>query len=475
MYIDDLTLHIPLYLLEAYILLESKLLSLAKELDRIHGPNFSIAEIPFPDFVTTSMGVQRYFTCKARAAVHSIATTIHQNRSRSAVQLEIVAFERVVRQSVADLHSEGAFASPDSDEATSMVDTLKTRIETSLGERGHEYTHHIPAWTQGIEKEVSFSLGPVQFSSRDAWIDQVDFSPLAKDTCGNDPKANRKWKESLRGALEKSADDAHLPQLANLIYNVVRTCPAILTVTVTGYEKAFSGKLARIVCKAALDATSLCFQNADQFRQQALHDERLPPVSTSGIIETNGFLHLPDYKLLRFPTQRAEVVQNTWANLVQFQAPIGAILGALVNPSSHNHPQLASRWATALDWLGEGCRESSDLVALAKLGTSLDVLSSGGKFKGILEMVSHLTGLDKDEQVIPSETPMTLAQVIRNIYDHGRSQILHGNHHDRLKPFQKERLHATQIGISVLLEAALRLSAYDGNDEDKAFRSMSSE
>lgn len=69
--------------------------------------------------------------------------------------------------------------------------------------------------------------------------------------------------------------------------------------------------------------------------------------------------------------------------------------------------------------------------------------------------------------------PMTLAKVIKGIYDQGRSRILHGNHHDRLKPFVKERAQAEQIANAVLLEAALRLSVYRGeDDDDDAFRTM---
>jgi hypothetical protein len=88
-------------------------------------------------------------------------------------------------------------------------------------------------------------------------------------------------------------------------------------------------------------------------------------------------------------------------------------------------------------------------------------------------MVAHLTGRKGEEQVMKSGEPMTLAQVVRAIYDQGRSQILHGTHHDRLKSFARERAQAEQIATSVLLQAALRLNVYKGaDDDDKAFSTM---
>ncbi|MEB3736070.1 HEPN domain-containing protein [Halopseudomonas pachastrellae] len=149
-----------------------------------------------------------------------------------------------------------------------------------------------------------------------------------------------------------------------------------------------------------------------------------------------------------------------------------AILDGLLDPSSHPHPKLANRWATALDWFGEGNRESSDAIALAKLGTCLDVLCCGGKNDGIREMVIHLTGTSSETQVVRGNRPRTLKQLVKDIYDHGRSQILHGTHYDRLESFAAERQYATYLARIVLIECAVRLQHYGGSDEDKAFRTI---
>lgn len=91
----------------------------------------------------------------------------------------------------------------------------------------------------------------------------------------------------------------------------------------------------------------------------------------------------------------------------------------------------------------------------------------GGKNAGIRDMVVQLTGTNSNTQVILGRRPRTLGQLIKDIYDHGRSQILHGTHYDRLESFATERHY-----VIVLIESALRLQTYSGPDEDKEFRTI---
>ncbi|GAM02658.1 hypothetical protein, partial [Sphingomonas parapaucimobilis] len=431
--------------------LKSDLLALVEELDRTHSERFSLAGSGMPAFVTARSGPQRIFTTAATPILRTVATKMFQSRPSSAIRVEIAAFTKVVTQVIADLHAEGAFTEVGQDADGRSLGVLRAEVESRLKGAGEVYTHHLPAWTQGFERIAPVLLGPVKFASRKDWLATVDFSEGAKDHYLNMASANHRWKEIVLDALGKPQCEVELAGLAGPIYDVIRRCPAVLSVTIRGFEQHFSRKLARIVCKAALDATSLYFQDPEQFRQQTLHDERLPPLAaSSGILESNGGLWLPGSRLYRHPLVPFDVARGVWDGMAAFHVPIGGILRALVEPSGHPHPGLASRWATALDWLAEGCREESDAVALAKVGTSLDVLSAGGKYRGILIMVSHLTGLNSGDQVMKAGEPMTLAQVVKKIYDQGRSQILHGTHHDRLKSFARERAQAEQIAISVL-------------------------
>ena len=454
--------------------LNSELHTLVEELDRIHAGAFPWIEVVgIPDFVTAENGMQRYFTRKAREALRQFAETLYATRLPSTSKIELKNYEKIVRQAVSDLHARDDFHDSCEDEQNAVLAKLTSLINERLAGLTQEYTHYFPAWTLGMEATSPFSFGPVTFLSRADWIDSVDFHHKAKDNYLNQPDANFRWRKILKEALQHPRDNAPLDGLAGTVYAAISKCPSLLKVTIIGYERDLSRKLAKLVCKTALDAVSLGFGAPEHFHQQALYEERLPPVDSNSLIETNGFLWLPGSSLgKRIPTLAGHRVNQALVDMEHILPAFASILQGLVNPSAHKHPKLANRWATALDWFGEGSRETSDAIALAKLGTCLDVLACGGKNVGIREMVIHITGTSGDTQVIQGRTPRTLAQLVKDIYDHGRSKILHGTHYDRLESFALERQHAAYLARVLLIMCALRLQSYSGPDDDKAFRTM---
>jgi hypothetical protein len=452
--------------------------TLVCELDRIHGNGFHdakavITESGLPDFVTAENGVQRHFTGKARQALAHVAATLHGDDSSISSFIELGNFENILRQTLADLHAAGDFEGFCANGNVDAKAKLLKEIHSRISRLTNEFTHSFGAWTLGMEWKHPFRLGPVTFFSREQWIDSVDFHEEAKEHYLEEKEANFRWREILKEALSRPKDATPLPGLASAVYSALAECPSVLKVTIKGHEKELSRKLAELVCKTALDAVSLLFGGPEFFHQQALHDERLPPVGSDRLTESNGFLWLPGMSLgLRIRHLSYDQVTTALTNMSRSLEKFEPILDALVNPASHSHPKLAQRWATALDWFGEGNREKSDAIALAKIGTSLDVLCCGGKFKGIRDTVVHLTGVPGDEEVIRGRQSKTLSALVKNIYDDGRSQILHGTHYERLKSFAQERDRAAYIARIVLIEAAVRLSKYTGDDTDKAFRTM---
>lgn len=458
--------------------LEDDLKVLVGEMDRLHGSSHNdekalIGESGMPDFVTAENGLQRHFSAKARVALTHVSKTLYDNHKAEFSVLEFDNFERVARQCVANLHAAGNFANFCAGGNAEAHAMLLADIKSQVAMQVNEYTHYFPAWTLGMERESPFLLGPVTFFTRDQWIDAVDFSEQVKDRYVNERDANHQWKALLKGALQKPSDRTPLPGLAGVLYKALSQCPSMLKVTIRGYEKDLSRKLAQMVCKTALDAVSLVFGGAEFFHQQALSDERLEPVGSDRLMESNGVLWLPGMSLgKRIPHLPYAKVKEALAGSANVLRAFEPVLAALVDPASHPHPKLAQRWATALDWFGEGQREMSDAVSLAKLGTALDVLSCVGKFGGIRDMVVHLVGVDPDKEVISGRNPKTLSQLIKGIYDDGRSRILHGTHYKRLKSFAQERQNAAFLARIVLIECALRLQNYKGDDLDKAFRTM---
>lgn len=83
-----------------------------------------------------------------------------------------------------------------------------------------------------------------------------------------------------------------------------------------------------------------------------------------------------------------------------------------------------------------------------------------------------LTKKNPDDIVVKGVKPLTLKKIVKDIYDNGRSQILHGMHIDRLKSFEGWRNHAELFSRVALMECANRLTKYQGPDERTAFRAI---
>ena len=73
-------------------------------------------------------------------------------------------------------------------------------------------------------------------------------------------------------------------------------------------------------------------------------------------------------------------------------------------------------------------------------------------------------------QDIQKET--TLKEFVKEIYDYGRSEILHGTHYERLKSFKKQREQASIIARTALFGCLFLLDDYTDEDLDSGFREL---
>ncbi|MFZ6044927.1 hypothetical protein ACFW0H_02220 [Pseudomonas sp. CR3202] len=459
------------------------LAKLVEALDKLYpqgifDPKALESEQGMPDWATSRNGQQRMFTRPAKMALKSLAYAWNREAPKLDIRVEANELESLLRQSVTDLHADGMLTG----EAAENLQALDCTVRQTLQRTATEFTHSFPAWTLGMEFAEPFVIGPVTIMTRRQWIDAVEFSDNAKKNALDGEEANQDWKAALLRALSMpkgflTPDEAPLPWLAAQMYDPLSTGRSLLRVKLSGYERSLSTKAARHICKTALDGLSLILGGDSHFHTQTLADERMVPVSYHTVIEANGFLLLPGVGLSKqVPGVSGQQVKgglDKQQNRTMRDA-LAHILDGLVSPASHPHPLLAMRWATALDWLAEGTREASEAIALAKIGTSLDVLTEGGKFGKILDMLTHLTGWTEEREFSVGSNPRSLRWLVKELYDHGRSKILHGNVFDRLQTFAEMRKVGESLARVALIECALRLRHYTGPDDHTAFRTIPS-
>lgn len=421
------------------------------------------------NFMTSRNGRQCSFTPKAISLFYHLSEAIYNNDSDYKT-IELEKFINIVKQCTIDFYTEDKFIGFESN-STSIIQELKQYIKTTSMNQITTYTHYVPVHTLGFEKVKTLELGDISIISIDNWIDTIN---LTGRECFN----NFNWRQYLKDRLNKS--NTETPEepcswIIESIFNAIEKAPAMVKVTISNLEKDYSCKLANLIAKTTLDSISLLF-NKDVFYQQILLSERIVPIMTHGIIETDGNLWLPSSSL----SPRVPIISPKKANEVlkkddnkKYVQAISKILLALQQPEKVQYPKLSSRWATALDWYAEGVREQSDAIALTKIATSLDVLSNGGKYAGILDMLKGIYNISEDDIILKDiRKEISLKEFVKEIYNSGRSQILHGTHYERLKSFKRQREQASIITRTALFGCLSLLDKYTGEDLEGGFREL---
>jgi hypothetical protein len=444
-----------------------ELKKLIQEMDAVH-PN-GIVDVDkldkevLPTFETSQSGEQRNFTLKALSILRVLGRDIYKQSNKDEL-LKFDEYYTILKQAIADCHSDGTFdlgstAMSDDDrlvEFKSLADRKISLLRTN-------FTHYFAAWTLGVETDGKpYQLGPVTFLTRNDWADSIQISEMLVNAMAGG------WKFDLKGRLNGSSGTGIDDQL----YDAVKSCPSVLKVQVSGSEITLSKMRARWACKSALDCLAILFNDAKLHSQFALQEDAIPPIRTYSLTETDNYLWLPGSQLRpRGWSGDSSVPSEITAHGQHLLSACGLAIGRVLGSNSHGAHSLAQRWCTALAWFGDGCREQNNAVAVAKLATSLDVLACGGKADGILKMAEHLYGVPANRIIAP-ETNSTLRDVVKEIYNYGRSQILHGNHVDPMRPFDTLRSHASTLTRTALRESVLAWSQYLGSDNQKAFRTI---
>lgn len=438
---------------------------LIAQLQRVNSKDFDwSAEGEFPNFVTVRGG-QCHFSSQALVSLSRIGRMIHSNRRASDVRIEAAELIKMLRSVVAHAYADGVLDRGDKAAIRAGKRVMLERLEAKIKEAAYPITHIFPAWTTGLERKGPVFLGPVRVLSVSDWLKTVEIYSGPEDD-SIDPS----WKLAVQGDAARPTD-ARTSLLLDAVEESLGTCNAVVAVTIEGFEQEFSRKLAHIAAKNCLDILSLLHETPDTFVTQGLIEDRLQPLETRTLSEMDGFLNISGNTRLR-PMLAGSRFGAVMERVSELSGSISRVVGAVLTAPDVTHPQLCARWSMALHWFAEGCREPDDAVAVAKIGTSLDILSDGDKAAGIRRTLCGLLELECDSVLTAWPEPKTLRQWVDDIYEKGRSQILHGNHVDRLKSFAETRQVAQKLGGIALRISLERLSSYDGADVSRAFHSM---
>lgn len=444
------------------------LTAVVHELDALHGPDGFATKLEdyLPNFVVTRAGVERHFTRTAQEGVSALATGLFEARKHFQEAMRVMQFAQLIRTCIADLHADGLFASTPA-KGRGQLKLLEQEVCERLQGVKLPFTHEFPATTLGLEATGPYQVGPVAIKSVSTWLETVTLSESGYKHHGIDPQSN--WKSELLAILQDHLEATpHLQTFAEALQG----CNAVVSVAVSGLEQTYSREVARMVARTALDGVNLLAgRGRHAFAQQALSDERLQPLRLHSIIVYEREHWVGAIRSDRaMPVAKAGLQERVFKTGNRFASLCG-VVACLRDRRCHPHPQLAMRWAAALEWYAEGCRETSASVAVTKFAAALDVLTCGRKTSGITRMLANLLGRVASDPVFEG-VPDSLAHIVQNIYGDGRSQLLHGNQVDRRVPFDAERGQAQALGAFALVSLLERLATHQGPDSESAFLDM---
>jgi len=303
-----------------------------------------------------------------------------------------------------------------------------------------------------------FDIGPVCFEPRKVWlkrkasdgrsarvgtggrIERFDHQ-IADGAISGISKRRilRAWQaQKLR--VRKPSDDSTYEQD---IIAAIGDCPYICSVKIP----ALSGKAGRdkalLAARLALTTISLIWENSSKalnglnlLFDQEMRSQRLLSFTSGGLILVGGtrpnMPHAPG-------VERKKLEKCFKAFCGEFTVT-GQAIEWLLNPTcNRNRPAVQNVIAQAMLWFHDGCREITDLKAIVRFASCMDILASGDGSKSICKLIQARLGIDEDKKI--HRDGFTVKEVIEQIYDDGRNRSLHGPMKNRKNVWEDKLTH----------------------------------
>ena len=287
----------------------------------------------------------------------------------------------------------------------------------------HDIDRHIPCHLFHSDQGVpAFSIGPVEFRPRAAWIDHFITDSVHR--------THIQQVESGALHIDELRRLAYLPSSSNDLYRAwsvlssLRGFEWIATIRMTGHEFGQAHHKTSTLVGLAIDALGLRFQleDARRFtkagRQHLFAEDRLA-TSINGAFILGSSIQMPGIG------SKPGALAAKVAAERPFLDAAGNILRSYVQGRQTGRaPHLVERWANALHWVGEARREASDFIAVVNYGCAADGLSGAG---GDGTMMTDFAEAALNPKGEPTPAGLrTIADAVTTVYREGRNRLAHG-------------------------------------------------
>lgn len=307
------------------------------------------------------------------------------------------------------------------------------------------------------------AIGPVVFETREQWRSRTESEgKLTAITA-------RRLKATWDGRTMRKRKTTHDSLIERAMLDAVGKCPVVCTVSTDGLSSKMIKEKGLLAARLAMTAISLIWTNPSQglswmnlrYDGQVFQQHYVLFRDDGYAGSSSGISQMPSG---RWTDDEMISYLNSYQWLFD---QVGEALNNYVQPAkSAERPTTMNALFLSLWWFYTACRELSDQMAVTWFAASMDALSGGKKAKGIMNFIDARLGVGADESIM--KDGRSVKKVVTEIYDAGRSRMVHGSSDSFAHDWSDVRSAAEAIGRHCLIAAIDWLADNPKSDDIKA-------
>jgi len=399
-------------------------------------------------------GRQLHATSELLLEVSNYAALWIENNPDLKVRLKTSEFVRIVHQAFGE-----SFAVVDLDSSTQdILYNVQLRIDNEI-KRKVEQNGERQEVVLGCEvlrtiEVYPIDIGPVRFQSRMQWCDRAYENGEISEVCAR--RLKKAWNGSSNLRSRKESLDSMKEED---ILNAIGSSSTVCTVICDGLSLKMLNEKSILAARLAMSALSLIWRRPSEglqwmnllydgeiyHRHYVLFGEKGRYGSSNSISQLPGGVWTSE----DFP----ELIKDYAGTL----GILGEVLHTYVQPShAVARPSVLNALFLSLLWFHEGCREPSDQIATTKFSASMDALAGGKRMNGIVKLIGARIGRQPNQKLMADGR--TTKNVVKDVYNSGRSKLIHGSSENYAHDWTKSRGTAEVVARDCLVEVTKWLS-----------------
>ena len=421
-----------------------------------------------PPSIRLKDGRKIFVSQKSVEAIQAIARTYRANLSQWRKALTQKELAELIARAIGSVMSTSSQAIEFPADLKVFWSGLRQKLAADLAELDRELTHLFGAWVIQGDTLKSIDIGPVRFSMRTIWASDALSAGFLRGAEASGLLNH--WQ--FERAIDTFATDDYDAFKVMLVAGAVGPCPWICSVRISGHSEVQSSQKGLLAARIALATISLQWAHPSEQVEYTglLYDVGPPRSRQTAMFGDDLFASALGENALRLGLfLSSEDATEFVARTAKHREIVGAALDTFLSTCPTGPKRLLQQaLCHSLIWFGEACNEPLEFMAVVKFVAALDTLAKGRGADGICKLVQRRYPVG-DMNAPFWNDGMSAKELVKQIYETGRSQIVHGTHPGLTDDLEQVRVRAEALATLMLCACISWLDTYTGPDDLDAF------